>query len=235
MPARRPARRRAGPESGPSATEFWWSVYLATDDLDATVARSLEAGGSVVGGPFDIPEQGRGALLRDTVGAQFGLWQGSAHVGCEVVNEPGALIRNDLVTPTPEPAREFYAAVFDFTLEDNKDMPGVDFTFLRRPDGHEVGGIFGNPAAHGSTWNTVFEVADTDEAVRRARRRRREVGRAVRHALRPHRLDVRPVRHGVLGDHQGDRLTATAPFTAGGLRRRSRVLTAAVAEVIRPR
>ena len=84
------------------------------------------------------------------------------------MNEPGALVRNDLVTPTPEPARDFYASVFGFTLEGNKDMPEADFTFLRLPDGHEVGGIFGNPAAPRSTWATVFEVADTDEAVRRA-------------------------------------------------------------------
>lgn len=157
------------PNHDPAATDFWWSVYLATDDLDATLARALEAGGEVIGGPFDIPEQGRGALLRDAVGAQFGLWQGRAHVGCEVVNEPGALLRNDLVTATPEPARRFYAAVFDFTLDGNNDMPEADFTFLRRPDGHEVGGIFGDPAARRSAWDTVFEVADTDEAVRRAR------------------------------------------------------------------
>jgi predicted enzyme related to lactoylglutathione lyase len=122
----------------------------------------------VVGGPFDIPEQGRGALLRDAVGAQFGLWQGSGHIGCEVVNEPGALIRNDLVTPTPGPARDFYSAVFGFRLDRNEDMPEADFTFLRREDGHEIGGIFGNPAAPRSTWNTVFEVADTDAVVRRA-------------------------------------------------------------------
>ena len=107
-------------------------------------------------------------LLRDPVGAQFGLWQGHGHVGCEVVNEPGALIRNDLVTPTPGPARDFYAGVFGFTLDANEDMPEADFTFLRRPDGHEVGGIFGNPAAPRSAWSTVFEVADTDAVVRRA-------------------------------------------------------------------
>lgn len=151
----------------PAATEFWWSVYLATHDLDATVEKALAASGEVVGGPFDIPEQGCGALLRDPVGAQFGLWQGQAHVGCEVVNEPNALIRNDLVTPNPGPARDFYAALFDFRLEGNADMPEMEFTFLRRPDGHEVGGIFGNPSAPRSTWNTVFEVADADEAVRR--------------------------------------------------------------------
>jgi predicted enzyme related to lactoylglutathione lyase len=156
------------PQDDPQATEFWWNVYLATGDLDATVIRAVDAGGEVVGGPFDIPGQGRGAMLRDAVGALFGLWQGSGHVGCEVVNEPGALVRNDLVTPTPEPARAFYAAVFDFTLDANADMPEADFTFLRRPDGHEVGGVLGQPAAAGSAWSTVFEVADADDTVRRA-------------------------------------------------------------------
>jgi len=156
------------PNEDPHATEFWWNVYLATADLDATVIRAVDAGGEVVGGPFEIPGQGRGALLRDAVGAPFGLWQGSGHIGCEVVNEPGALVRNDLVTPTPEPARAFYAAVFDFTLDANDDMPDADFTFLRRRDGHEVGGVFGDPAAARSAWGTCFEVADTDDTVRRA-------------------------------------------------------------------
>jgi predicted enzyme related to lactoylglutathione lyase len=84
-----------------------------------------------------------------------------------VVNEPGALVRNDLVTPDPGPARAFYAAVFDFTLDDNPDMPEANFTFLRRPDGHEVGGIMGMPGSV-SAWSTTFEVAGTDEAVQRA-------------------------------------------------------------------
>ena len=37
---------------------------------------------------------------------------------------------------TAREALEFYAAVFDFTLDGNDDMPEADFTFLRRPDGH---------------------------------------------------------------------------------------------------
>ena len=49
------------------------------------------------------------------------------------------------MTAEPAPAREFYAAVFDFTLDGNPDLPDFDFTFLRRPDGHEVGGIMGVP------------------------------------------------------------------------------------------
>ena len=83
------------------------------------------------------------------------------------MNEPGSLLRNDLVTSDPEPARAFYAAVFDFTLDGNPDLPDLDFTFLRRPDGHEIGGIMGVPGVP-SGWTTLFEVADTDTAVARA-------------------------------------------------------------------
>jgi predicted enzyme related to lactoylglutathione lyase len=150
------------PNPDPDATAFWWNVYLAASDCDGTAKRVTDAGGTLVQPPMEVMDQGRMALARDPVGAQFGLWQGRARVGCEVVNEPGALVRNDLVTPNPEPARAFYAAVFDFTLDGNQDLPGFDFTFLRRPDGHEVGGVMGLPDAPASAWSTTFEVADTD-------------------------------------------------------------------------
>lgn len=153
------------PHPDPAATRFWWNVYLATSDCDATVKRATEAGGTVLMEPMDIMDQGRMAMVKDPTGAQFGLWQGRAHIGCQVVNEPNTLARNDVVTPRPELAREFYPAVFGYTLDTNPDMPDVDFTFLRRPDGHEIGGIVGDRSAGSSTWTTFFEVADIEEAV----------------------------------------------------------------------
>jgi uncharacterized protein len=45
---------------------------------------------------------------------------------------------------------------------------GRSHTFLRRRDGHEIGGIFGRPDASSSAWATTFEVADTDAVVERA-------------------------------------------------------------------
>lgn len=109
------------PNPDENATEFWWSVYLATDDVDVTVARSTDAGGVVLAEPMDVMGQGRMAI------------------------------------------------VFDFALDGNDDLPGMDFTFLRRPDGHEIGGIMGDPAAPASAWGTLFQVADTDAAVAAAR------------------------------------------------------------------
>ena len=88
------------------------------------------------------------------------------NIGSEVVGEPGAVLRHDLNTPMPGPAREFYPAVFDLVLDRDEDQPELDLTPLRRPDGHEVAGVLATPGAPRSVWTTTFEVADADEAVR---------------------------------------------------------------------
>ena len=94
--------------------------------------------------PMDVMDQGRMALVRDPVGAQFGLWQGPARTPARRWStSPARWCATTSSPPDPEPARAFYAAVFDFTLDRNQDLPDFDFTFLRRPDGHEVGGIMG--------------------------------------------------------------------------------------------
>ncbi|QWF78462.1 VOC family protein [Amycolatopsis sp. CA-230715] len=144
-----------------------WLMYFAADDCDATAKRAAEAGGAVLSAPADTGDRGRAAVLGDPSGARFGLWEGRAHHGCHLVNEPNTLVRNDLATPEPARARSFYAEVFDFTLDGNPDLPGFDFTFLRRRDGHEIGGIFGDPAAT-PAWMTTFEVADADSVARAA-------------------------------------------------------------------
>ncbi|MCS7478079.1 VOC family protein [Umezawaea endophytica] len=161
-------RRVAALAPNEGESEFWWNVYFAVDDCDSVAKGVVEAGGRVTVEPVDVMAQGRMAIALDPTGAQFGLWQARDHIGCEVVNEPNSLVRNDLVTPSAGPAREFYSSLFGFSLDRNEDVPDFDFTFLRRRDGHEIGGIFGNPEAARSRWETTFEVADTDAALARA-------------------------------------------------------------------
>ncbi|MCT2583714.1 VOC family protein [Actinophytocola gossypii] len=144
-----------------------WAVHLATDDCDGTAKRVVAAGGTLLEGPHEVGDLGRAAIGADPTGGRFGLWQGRAQPGCRLVNEPDTLIRNDLVTARAEAARAFYANVFDFTLDGNPDLPELDFTFLRRPDGHEVGGIVGSSDAPATTWVTTFAVADTDATLAR--------------------------------------------------------------------
>jgi predicted enzyme related to lactoylglutathione lyase len=151
----------------PDATSFWWNIYLATDDVDGVVKRATDAGGQVVMAPTDVTDVGRMAMIVDPTGAQFGLWHGGTHTGARIVNEPGSLAWNELVTPAVDQAGTFYQAVFDYTLEPMA-TPDLDYTVLHRPDGHRIGGIHGLAEAPSSSWLTYFQVEDTDAAVRRA-------------------------------------------------------------------
>jgi hypothetical protein len=50
-----------------------WFTYLAVDDLDAALDAARESGGEVIRAPFEVPDVGRIALVRDAGGAALGL------------------------------------------------------------------------------------------------------------------------------------------------------------------
>ena len=52
-----------------------WLVYIATENVDASVARATELGATAVVDGMDIPDIGRIAVLIDPAGAVFGLFQ----------------------------------------------------------------------------------------------------------------------------------------------------------------
>jgi uncharacterized protein len=149
----------------PSATDFWWNLYLATDDCDGTVKRVVDAHGVVIDAPMDVMDQGRMSIVRDPAGGQFGLWEGRAHIGFEVVTDPGSIAWVELVTPDGPATRDFYASVFDYRLEPMPES-GMDYTVLHRAeDDQPIGGIYATSEATATSWVTYFEVEDTDVAI----------------------------------------------------------------------
>ena len=111
--------------------------------------RGTRAAPSVITGPMDVLDQGRDGDHQETPhGAQCGLWQAGAHIGCEIVNEPNALLRNDLVTAEPGPARVLLRRGLRLHVG---CQPGHARARLhvpaQSPDGHEIGGIAGDPKA----------------------------------------------------------------------------------------
>ena len=95
-----------------------WTSYVTVADVDATAARAEELGGTVVAGPLDVMDAGRMADVRDPQGAVIALWQAGRHPGAGLVNEPGALCWNDLMTPDPHASRRFYSQLFGWTIEE---------------------------------------------------------------------------------------------------------------------
>ncbi len=52
-----------------------WLSYIIVESTDASAAKVTELGGKVCAPPFDIPGVGRIAVVQDTQGASFGLFQ----------------------------------------------------------------------------------------------------------------------------------------------------------------
>jgi predicted enzyme related to lactoylglutathione lyase len=50
-----------------------WVPYVAVEDVDATVAKAQELGGSAVMDAMDVPNVGRIGVLKDPNGAVFGI------------------------------------------------------------------------------------------------------------------------------------------------------------------
>jgi predicted enzyme related to lactoylglutathione lyase len=153
-----------GPKQDPGQPTAW-TVYLASDDADATAAAVTANGGTVLAEPFDIPGTGRMAVAMDPAGAAFGVWQASEMIGAEIYNEPGGLTWTDARLTDPDSARDFYAAVFGYRYDPMPGAPGHYMTF--RVGENPLGGIGGmmDPATPlPSHWLPYFAVEDADKA-----------------------------------------------------------------------
>jgi predicted enzyme related to lactoylglutathione lyase len=70
----------------------------------------------VISEPFDVMSSGRMAVLADTEGAAFSVWQANEHKGAKVVNEHGSLNFNGLATRDVDAAKAFYGDVFGWEV-----------------------------------------------------------------------------------------------------------------------
>ena len=148
-----------------------WSTYLASDDLDETVAKAKEAGGQFMMEPMDVMTAGRIAFGMDPTGAPYGIWQAGDHLGVGIYNEPGTLVWNELMTRDYEGAKAFYGNVFGYTYEEMGE--GFTYSTIKRAgDGEVVGGLgaldANAPADVSSSWGVYFMVEDCDASVAKA-------------------------------------------------------------------
>ena len=154
-----------GPRQGGSDAPPTWLTYLASDDVDATVARITAAGGRVVADPMDVMDAGRMAIVTDSGGGLFGLWRGRRITGAELVNEPGAQTWNEVMGHDFEAAKSFYQAVFGYEFE---DASSGDFKYAAfKVNGQYAGGIGQAEPDAPPAWRTYFGAADTDATLAR--------------------------------------------------------------------
>jgi hypothetical protein len=115
-----------------------WNSYVTVESVDEATAKSSEAGGTELHEPFDVLDVGRMAFIADPTGAAIYLWEPQRHIGAQLVNAPGAMNWNDLITPDPDEAARFYGELFGWTFEEVPDTDG--YRVIKNGD-RENGGV----------------------------------------------------------------------------------------------
>ncbi|WP_354644554.1 VOC family protein [Kitasatospora camelliae] len=144
-----------------------WTTYLATDSVDDALTKAGDAGGKAVIPAVDVMDLGRMAVVTDPQGAVFGLWEARSFPGAGIVNEPGALIWNELSTTDPQAAGRFYAAALPMTATPST-MEGAEGYTEFQVQGRTVGGMMTLEKAPPGTpphWMAYFAVDDVDSTV----------------------------------------------------------------------
>jgi len=144
-----------------------WTTYVNVDDVDDVAKRAESSGGTVVVAPMDVMSEGRMAIFADTTGAVIAAWQPAHHTGAQLVNEPGALIWNELNTSDMAKSKAFYSAVFGW------GWGGAEAYAEAQVNGRTVLGVMPRPdtipAEVPDHWLVYFGSADVDADTERAK------------------------------------------------------------------
>ena len=157
-----------------------WMGYITVDDVDAMERRVAEAGGSVHRSASDIPEVGRFAVVADSQGAVFTLFEPlpGGPAPPPAGETPGRIGWHELHAGSWEPAFAFYAGLFGWTKTDAVDMGpmGTYQTFATAADGMMAGGMMTKaPAIPAPFWLYYFNVGDINAAVARVKEQHGQV------------------------------------------------------------
>jgi uncharacterized protein len=171
-----------------------WNNYVTVASADDAAAKAKELGANVIEEPFDVMDAGRMALFMDPTGAALCVWEARDAIGAQRVNEPGCLTWNELHTPDPAKALEFYSGLFGWSGEEMETGEGnPSYTVIRNGD-RTNGGVMPAQGGEPPNWLPYFIVESRDDAVARAK----ELG-----AQELFRMDMEQGNIAALADPQG--------------------------------
>jgi predicted enzyme related to lactoylglutathione lyase len=146
-----------------------WRGYIQVDDIAASAAAVIAAGGKIVKPASEIPNVGLFAVAVDPQGAAFHLLQMAKPMEPNSQSAAGHVGWHELYTADYAADFEFYAAVFGWTKSDAIDMgPMGMYQMFVTNGGNVVGGMMNKPdPAMPSGWKFYVNVDAIDAAVAR--------------------------------------------------------------------
>ena len=146
-----------------------WMSYASTPNADDSVAKAESLGATIMQAPFDVMEHGRMAVIQDPTGAVFSLWQPKQHRGAGLVNAPGSLCWNELMTTDTQKAGDFYTGLFGWG-KDVQNFGPMEYTMFTN-EGRPTAGMLQITPEMGPippNWLIYFAVDDCDATVQKA-------------------------------------------------------------------
>ena len=113
----------SGEADGPSDV---WSMYLRTDDVEATVKTVEAAGGSVMVPPMEVGQEGTMMVAVDAAGGVVGFWKPNQHNGFTEWGVHGAPYWFELASNDYSKSVAFYEEVAGVRADTVIDNTGVE-------------------------------------------------------------------------------------------------------------
>ena len=147
-----------------------WMGYVGVDDVDATIAKIEARGGKALMPAFDIP-QGRIAMVADPQGNPFYVMkpippEGQEDKQSDVFSptEEQRVAWNELATPDPVAARQFYGDLFGWTSDEFMPMgEHGEYRFFAH-QGTTIGAVSGCVEGAPAGWRYYIRVPSIAKA-----------------------------------------------------------------------
>lgn len=144
-----------------------WLGYVGVNDVDTIVADVRAKGGAVHLPPFDIPGIGRIAMVADPQGNPFYVMRGATEEASDAfsTDAEGHVSWNELSTPDPAAARQFYGELFGWTSDEFMPMGEFgEYRFLAH-HGTTIGAVCGVMPGGTPKWRYYIRVPSISAAV----------------------------------------------------------------------
>ena len=146
------------PKSGKQAEALWLTV-MSVADVDKSVAFVEEEGGTLLQGPVNMENRGRGALVSDPQGAQLVLLRALGGDPLDTTPEIGGWIWNEIWSNAPDKTSKFYQELGEY----DSILVGSDYEILSSKKSWRGGirYIFKEP--YQARWVPAIRVADPEK------------------------------------------------------------------------
>lgn len=145
-----------------------WLPYLGTTDAARSAAQIKSLGGTVHKDPFKVADVGTMAIVGDSGGGVFALWQPTKPEGSgDYKDLPGAFCWNELAAHDPIKTVAFYTQL-GFT-EEKMDMGPHGTYHVLNADGKGRAGVMKHPMPEApQAWTPYVQVKDVDATIAKA-------------------------------------------------------------------